>query len=586
MSPEAEFTGFRIDEVLSRSSTTNVYRAFQHSLQRTVLIKELRPELFQEEDLRLRFEREAKACARIKHENIVVIHHYSAESDRIYLVMEYVDGSSLADFLSKNPNPPIDHIYAIILQTLRGLDFAHSQGVIHRDLKPENILISRDGWIKISDFGLAQFEGTPQVTRAGAIVGTPAYLSPEAISGGAVTNKSDLFSLGVTFYQVFTGKKIFYAEHFSDSLNKVLSYHPKKPSQFRSDIPPEIDRIILRMLEKQPAKRWGSCEEIISELEKLNAIAKLDDPKRIVRKIWEMPAGRTAEPEKISIKDTVAPIRLKRRILIWASLIVLLVLFLLYGKSFLGGGERAGVPEFTEVGDTTSNSASEPIVETTSPDPSIDTVQTAPGESYSRDDSTVLNKSEEKPIVEKSIITEEVQKQPAAAGLETESTAQESVAVVVDNEVLADLSLPKIPARLYIQCDPWADVYIDDILVGKTPFDYVQVEPGERRIIFRHPEFTPIFRDVEVESGGEINLAVNFWETVGRIVVLVNPWAEVYLNGNLIDVTPLKEPIIVPLGTSTITLKNPAADPWEKKLRFDRGDPPCTLRVDLQPVKD
>jgi serine/threonine protein kinase len=587
MSPEADFKGFRIDEVLSRSSTTNVYRAFQHSLQRTVLIKELRPELFREEDLRRRFEREAQGCARIRHENIVVIYHYSAESDRIYLVMEFVDGYSLADFIQENPRPPLNFIHAIIIQTLRGLGFAHSQGVVHRDLKPENILISRDGWVKISDFGLAQFEGTPQVTRAGAIVGTPAYLSPEAISGGAVTAQSDIFSLGVTFYQVLTGEKVFYAEHFSDSLKNVLSHHPNKPSQLRPEVSPAMDRLIMRMLEKQPSKRWRSCEEIMIEVEKLPVSSKLDDLKRVVREVLAAPSGELVEFGQTVPEVPPSKTRSKKSLLLWAVLLVVVVAVLLYGASFFGKSERIPDSERREDRDSATTVTSLLDQEALESTTTGDTVQAEQSSFIQRQDSSGVVQPEEVPVRSESVQKEVLRKVPETVMTETaiEPGAEDSVKDSAESELLTDLSLPAIPARLHIRCDPWADVYIDDILVGKTPFDFVQVEPGSHRLIFRHPEFAPIFRDVDVESGGEMNIKVNFWDTVGRIVVLVTPWAEVYVNGNYIDVTPLNEAIIVPLGTSTITLRNPAAAPWEEKLRFDRGDPPCTLKVNLQPAE-
>jgi serine/threonine protein kinase len=429
MSPEAEFKGYRIDDVLSRSSTTNVYRAFQHSLQRLVLIKELRPELFQEEDLRLRFEREAQGCARIRHENIVVIYEYSAESDRIYLVMEYVDGHSLADFIRKNPRPPLNFIYAFIFQTLRGLGFAHAQGVVHRDLKPENILISRDGWVKISDFGLAQFEGTPQVTRAGAIVGTPAYLSPEAISGGAVTAQSDIFSLGVTFYQVLTGEKVFYAEHFSDSLNKVLSHHPKKPSQLRPDVSPDMDRLIMRMLEKQPSKRWGSCEEIMAEVEKLPAISNLDDLKRIVKTVLASPSSDVPD----SAQTTSGPTRPKRRskkpLLFWAALLVVVIVALLYGATFFGKSERIPVSEQREEVDSAKTAASLGRQEAREPASSGDTLQTEPGTSIQQQDSSGVVPPEEISVRSEPIQKGVVRKIPETVLTETaiEPGAEDSV---------------------------------------------------------------------------------------------------------------------------------------------------------------
>jgi hypothetical protein len=124
---------------------------------------------------------------------------------------------------------------------------------------------------------------------------------------------------------------------------------------------------------------------------------------------------------------------------------------------------------------------------------------------------------------------------------------------------------------------------LDDILLDRTPFSPRELAPGKHRLAFYHPAFPPIFRDITLRPGEAAELKVNFWETVGRIIVLVDSWADVYVNDNRAGVTPLKEPLIVPLGTHRITLKNPAFRPWETTLTFQHGDPPCTLKVKLEP---
>lgn len=584
MIPQTDFEGFRIDEVLSRSSTTTVYRAYQFSLKRQVLIKELRPELFQEQDLRERFEREAQVCAHIKHENIVDIHEYSTLPDRNYLVMEYVDGHSLADLLHDQPIPSLELAYSIIIQTLRGLAYAHSKGVVHRDLKPGNILISRTGWVKITDFGLALIEGSPQITHPGTVVGTPAYLSPEAIRGGAITASSDIFSLGVTFYQLLTGKRIFYAEHFSDSLSKVLSFHPPKPSQIRPDIPAEVDRIVSRMLEKQPSKRWASCDEILAEFGGIEGFSQFGDPKQIIRRYWESPAGADAARAAKVVGGVSDSHRLKMRTAVWLGLSLVIAIVFILGIRFLLTNQRSlrdqsalsRRSEGTAFLDTASSQAPElieytaPLQWSTEPDREIGSDSALGGGTLSEvEPSTSLRRRDN-----------------GAADLPPKPSPKKSDQAerkdFLASEPLANLVPESLPARLQVICDPWAEVYVDDILVGKTPIDFILLQPGERHLVFRHPMFAPILRDVTTEPGESMTVKVSFWDTVGRVIILVDPWAEIYLDGNFVDVTPLKEPLVVPLGTHTITLKNPSAEPWEKELIFKRGDPPCTLRVALK----
>ncbi len=588
MGPEAQFEGFQIEEVLTRSSTTTVYRAYQSSLKRKVLIKELRRELFEEEDIRTRFEREAQVCARIKHENIVDIYEYS--KDNGYLIMEFVEGCSLADFLRDNAHPQLKLIYAIVLQTLRGLAYAHLRLVIHRDLKPDNILISKDGCVKITDFGLAQFEGADQVTRAGAIVGTPAYLSPEAISGGEITAQSDIFSLGVTFYQLLTGEKIFSAEHFSDSLNKVISLVPIKPSEYRTDIPPELDRIILRMLEKQPVKRWANCDEIIADLEKIDEVAQIKPLKLFIAKYWEDPADTVHRADNKTQEPKSSVVFQRRTSKRWVSIALFAAAIVIFGIIYWQQrqeplSEQEPITHNFDVIADQDTSDSIPAQQRTFPDTII-------GEERISSPATSAGEIDKPGIV---IPKPEVSEERTIARIDTGS----QTLVVSDNDLssqLADsqpdfrsetaMDIPalRIPAALHLLCDPWADVFIDDIHYGKTPFGKVELDEGPHHLVFRHPEFETIRRDIALKSGEELTLRVNFWETIGRILILVDTWAEVYIDGEYRDTTPLKEPLIVPLGKHNITLKNPASEPWEVERSFYKGDPPCTLKVELKPA--
>lgn len=577
------FEGFRVDEVLSRSSTTTVYRAFQQSLNRTVLIKELRPELSREEDIRRRFEREAQVCARVKHENIVDIYDYSVKSDRTFLVMEFVTGCSLADLIRDHPRPPLELICAVFLQTLRGLAFAHANRVIHRDLKPSNILLSRDGWVKITDFGLSSIEGAAgvEITQPGVVVGTPAYLAPEVIRGGSITPASDIFSLGATFYQFATGEKIFHADHFSDSLKKVLSYNPPRPSQVRSEFPPELDRIILRMLEKQPSKRWSSCEDIITELEKHDFVAQLGDSKRIIRSYLADLHPEDVEAEKLPGAGSRE--RQRRysysKVGIAAALVVIIALALFSYSRRFWMSETVDSKSLAQRGTI--------LVDSLPPDSSsLGSISGSIGTLEEVVPDTLASASGQKPAIS-------LTRQHPAAMEEAPTTLRKSEPRLSDNSSMVaanktpvsnsdDLLASAQPALVKVRVDPWADVYVDDIFFGKTPFESLGLTPGQHRLAFRHPNFAPIFRDVQANPGESLDVNVNFWDTVGRIIVVIDTWAEVYVDSELVGITPLEDPLIVSLGKHTVTLKNPAFDTWEEVLDFNRGDPPCTLKVDLK----
>jgi eukaryotic-like serine/threonine-protein kinase len=569
MIQEGEFEGFRVEEVLSRSSTTTVYRAFQHSLKRPVLIKELRPELIQEKDVLERFEREAQVCARIKNENIVDLFDYSTRGERIFLVMEYVQGGSLETLIANRSPVPLSLALAIMVQTLRGLAFAHDQGVIHRDLKPGNILISKDGWVKITDFGLSMLEGSPVITRQGAVVGTPAYLAPEAISGGMVTTASDIFSLGVTFYQLLTGQKIFQAEHFSDSLKKVLSFNPPPLAQWRDDVPPELDRLILRMLEKQQAKRWTSATAILEALESQGLLANLGDPKLIIRRSWDDPLDPHTEATPTPSTHYLKA-RQRKAWLTYSAALVFILLVVGYVVT-----RQQSRPEVEEI----ASRKPEPLTK-------ADTLHQSESLLSADSATAVRQKSESQvttPSVGKGVPVQESQKaepRPPAGNVEPKSSPVKSPPKeqTKDPTLLTDLR----PARLVVQCDPWADVYLDDVFLATTPFEAVQVTPGLHRLTFRHTNFPPVFREINAKPGQAIDLSVNVWETVGRIFVYVDTWAEIFVDGHKKGVTPLQEPLIVSLGSHQIVLKNPSFPTWSKEVSFERDDPPCTLKVELK----
>ena len=215
--------GYTISEELSRGPITTVYRATQDALERSVVLKVLNIQWQNETDLVARFQREAKIYARLKHPNIVTIFNFGFSGEAFYLVMEDIKGQSLANLLKKHKSLPYPVALYIAREILSGLTYAHDKGVIHRDLKPSNILIDHDGLVKITDFGLATISDLPRITDHDSSVGTPAYMSPEQARGEQLDSRSDLFSLGVTIYEMFTGVSPFYDENLAVTINNVLT---------------------------------------------------------------------------------------------------------------------------------------------------------------------------------------------------------------------------------------------------------------------------------------------------------------------------------------------------------------------------
>jgi serine/threonine-protein kinase len=214
-------------QIVGRGGMGVVFQAFEPSLQRVVAVKVMAPQLASLASARQRFLREARAAAAVRHDQVVAIHAVSEFKGLPYLVMEYVEGTSLADRLSAGPMPPAE-VLRIGILTARGLEAAHARGLVHRDVKPANILLeSGTGRVKLTDFGLAQSREDVRLTQSGAVAGTPMYMSPEQARGEKVDHRSDLFSLGSVLYLLCTGRPPFPGEAPLAVLRRVSEETPR-----------------------------------------------------------------------------------------------------------------------------------------------------------------------------------------------------------------------------------------------------------------------------------------------------------------------------------------------------------------------
>lgn len=258
---------YRIDALIGRGGMSDVYRGMDVVLQRQVAIKILTD---RSEDLRKRFLREAQSMARLNHPNIVGVYDAAQNDGVSYIVMELVQGRTLA---SISPSELTVHTaLRYILEVLEALAFAHENNVVHRDVKPANIMVVQNGAIKVMDFGLSRRTSEmSSVTNAGEIVGTIAYLSPERFLGKIADARSDLYSVGVVMYEVFTGTVPFKNE--SDDLVAVIFAHVNEPPAalrtINPAVPAPIERIVLRLLEKDPDRRYASAREVIVDIRTL-----------------------------------------------------------------------------------------------------------------------------------------------------------------------------------------------------------------------------------------------------------------------------------------------------------------------------
>ncbi|MGH7732648.1 MAG: protein kinase domain-containing protein [Gemmatimonadales bacterium] len=252
---------YEIRRELGRGAMATVFLARDVHLGRDVAVKVMSPALVSGHGTVERFLREARTVAALSHPHIIPIHLIRRRGDLIFFVMQYVSGRPLDEVMEAGPLP-IPTVTRILDQVSSALAYAHRQGVIHRDIKPANVMLDADGNAIVTDFGIAKLpEGQP-LTQTGALVGTPAYMSPEQCAAAPVTGASDQYCLGVMAYEMLAGRLPFDGETFMAVLYQHLHDAPQPIAHWRPDCPPAIEAIVLRMLEKEPARRWQSLDDV------------------------------------------------------------------------------------------------------------------------------------------------------------------------------------------------------------------------------------------------------------------------------------------------------------------------------------
>jgi len=269
MALNKDFGAFELKEKIGSGGMASVYLAVQKSLNRRVVLKILYPHLAEDEKLVWRFEREARAAAMMRHENIIQVIDCGRHDDVAYICMEFVEGLDLQKWLAAHGTPPIEMALLMIRDLCRGLEHAHGHRIIHRDIKPANIMLTPDGTIKIMDFGLARSgsESSTQVTMVGSVLGTPAYMSPEQAAGEVVDERSDIFSAGVLAFELLGGARPFSGDSYSSVLRSILTVQAPDVTSFNPLVPDDVATIVRNMLQKDAAKRYATIAQVRQDLE-------------------------------------------------------------------------------------------------------------------------------------------------------------------------------------------------------------------------------------------------------------------------------------------------------------------------------
>jgi len=268
--PELKTLGrYNIERVLGKGAMGVVYEGVDPRLGRRVAIKTILKSHLDEDtgkDFAMRFVREAQAVARLNHPNIVQVYDFGEEKEIAYLVMEFIKGKELKNFFDANERFDLKEVVRIMSELCEALEFAHNAGIIHRDIKPANVMIDAQGRTKLTDFGVARVQDSDKTsverTQAGTMVGTPAYMSPEQITGGTIDKRTDVFSAGIILYQFLTGEKPFTGSGAWTIAKKIIQEEPPAPSTLNNAVTPLFDAVVNKALSKDPTTRFQSAKEL------------------------------------------------------------------------------------------------------------------------------------------------------------------------------------------------------------------------------------------------------------------------------------------------------------------------------------
>ncbi len=339
----------RIVQEIGSGGMAVVYKATQEPLGRTVAIKALKPSIAMDSQFAKRFEREAHFMASLQHENILHVIDFVKDGRSMYIIMEYVEGIDLYDLLEHSPTLPPEVAAIIALQVCRALDYAHFRGIIHRDIKPANIMISKQGEVKLMDFGIARDETLSDLTETGTGLGTPSYMSPEQILGDKLDFRSDIFSVGIVLYQMVTGQKPFVEDEARTVMQKIRLDRYVSPRKLNSAVPRQLERILGRCMEKMPANRYPTTQALIDDLmEFLSPRVPMNYSARLVMYLRDVGILTDSEAEGLlaaGAPRNVRPGLKDRRLVRHTAFVGTLLLAAIVGA---GGGIQASAGTFDE----------------------------------------------------------------------------------------------------------------------------------------------------------------------------------------------------------------------------------------------
>lgn len=510
-------------ELISRGDLAVCYRARDARLDRIVFLKVLNPSLCADREIHARFEREARAIGRLDHPNLVRIYEFGEDPEEgLYMVLEWIDGITLRQRLRANNVLPPEELADLSVQILRGLAELHAAGVLHRDLKPENILVRSDGCVKISDFSLAALHGSTRLTYHHAVVGTPAYMSPEQAAGQPVDERSDLFSLGTILFEAAAGRNPFAADDVISTLKRVRESDPFAEEK-RLSVGEPLRGVIASCWSKDPDERPKNAAAALELLgEAVPAAGSLRKNRRR-KQIW-IPAAAFTAVLVIAVLISTGVFKQKEG-----------------SETEIIKGQQEASP--TSVSPNPAEESGSFFVESDSIEPPQET----------SDFSSVPKE----PVSQSGTEEKGTEKSPLAEI----RTASENEIIPVPDSVDAQITT-----------EPWTHVYLNGQRLGTTPLKGIRRMPsGKQTLSFVNSAFPRI--DVPFDLKDSICVVnVNLHEYVTTIDVTVEPWGELFIDDEHAGTTPLPKPLYILPGDHVFRVTHPSLPSLQRNLQTAAGD--------------
>lgn len=512
-SSEILFEKFEIIEVLKKDEHAAVYLANHIYLSKRIILKVLNTTKLPDQAMVERFKREAKLLAKLDHPSIIKVLDFGTSKEFFYISFEYIEGSSLRNILNSK-DLSFDQKKQMMIQLLKGLHYAHSFQIIHRDVKPENIFVDNHFNVKLGDFGLALSSEDSFVTNPYSIVGTPSYMSPEQVRGAKLTPQSDLFSAGVVLFELFTGKNPFLKENVTLTLNEIMSYREDSLDEKIRELPDEIKNIIHRLLRKKPDMRYPGAKDALSDM------------------------NVSLDQQTVAINRDERKIKNEKYKAIVLSAAAIAIIFI-------------GVISIQIFNKNQPDNLDKTSEQKTLNQPEQKPTEQTPVQKIDTSSQLSLNITDDQKVDEH------------------ENTSSDSPGENVNNPILY--------GALLVECLPYGDIYLDGERIGTTPMRQpLYFREGEHSLKLVHPDYPIYTGNINVQRDQVTRVRILLDTLMSYIRCEVNPWGDVYINGDKKGTTPFSRLIKVVPGFITLTIKNPYYKDIDTIINARKND---TLRL-------